>query len=226
MQMKRKETYARLTHEFSTVSIYRTDLDEILEISKTRGFYVKISDENYEYESIEELQNKQGNRILNLHLAICEEDPATDEIARIRANVEVIIKKNGVTITSPKKDNHVPIWQEIKDIIIKRESWYTKFMSPLGWSWMAITLLWISPRKNELHDLQHSEIFIWFGCFFFLISMMIFSFFYQRINRGVYLQHKHEIIGFWERYGEKMVMMGLGSILTILGKIATDFFSK
>lgn len=219
--MKRKEKSSRfdiLKHRFPTVRRYRADLEDILEISKTRGFNVRISDDDYEYETLDELREQRGDRVLKVVLNVSPDNSSYSAVS-------IEIEKDGVTVRSQRDDNLVSLWHEIKDLLAKRVPWYARLMSPLGWALIASVWLWNGPKRHELSTFPPFLISIWFAFLFFSVSMSIFSFWYQRTNRGVYLLREHEVLGFWDRYGEKISMIVLGAVLGVLGKIAMDFIA-
>ncbi len=206
--------------------LYRVDLDEILNLSEARNFNCKISDEDYEYESLDELQTKCGNRIFYLKINVYPAN-TSDKYCNWLNSIEIRIKKSGITISSPKEDKFMLLWQEINDLVASKEPWYKKIIAPLGWGWATIIWISIIPKDHEkLSELTHLQGSVLFGVLGLLFCMSTFSWIYKRKNSGVYLQNKHEISGIWERYGEKLMFLIFGSILTVAVKFVTDLFSR
>jgi hypothetical protein len=219
--MKRKEKssiFDTLQHQFPTVRLHRSDLQEIIDISKASGFDIRISDDDYEYETLDEVREQRGDRVLRLILTMHLDKS-------ICGTLFVKIEKDGVVVCSQKDDKLVPLWHKIKDLIANRVPWYARLMSPFVWAVVAITWLWNSPKRDEFSTLPPIILIVWFAVLLFSLGMSIFSFWYKRTNGGVYLQREYEVLGFWDRYGEKIVMIALGTLLGVLGKIATDYIT-
>lgn len=58
------------TRHFVSVKLYKNDLDEIMEIMGTISTNIQISDHEFDYDSIEELEERRGQYINDLELTI------------------------------------------------------------------------------------------------------------------------------------------------------------
>lgn len=219
--MKRKSkssTFDNLRHRFPPTILYRTDIDHIIEMASDRGLDVKISDEDYEYVSLDEVQEQRGNRVYKLNIV-------ADKDNSIYKTLALLIEKDGVTLRCQKEDHLVPLWHEIKELISKRSPWYARFMSPFGWAWAAIVWLWVGPKADELNTLPQSMALVWLGVLASFMLASIYSAYYRRTNRGIYLQKQHEVLGFWERNFDKMLMLVIGTILGVVGTVVANLIT-
>lgn len=215
--MKRKEKpsfFDTLCHRFPIVRLYRKDLDEIIEIASSRNLEIKITDDDYEYESLDEVQEQQGNRVKKLRL-----NASLDE--SLFKSFDVEIDQDGVTVRAHREDELIPFWHQVRDLIAKKVPWYAKFTLPYVWAWVVIGWLWVA-SNDEAKELPRALLLTWFGVLVLSVAMAIFSFWYRFTNRGVFLQKEHEVLGFWTRNGEKIVMLIIGTMLGVVVKVVAD----
>ncbi|AEJ01480.1 hypothetical protein Nit79A3_1665 [Nitrosomonas sp. Is79A3] len=216
--MKRKTTpsaFDRLRHRFPPIPLYRSDLEEIIRIANVRELTVRLSDDKHEFESIDDLKENQGDRIRKLSIIISPENS-------FLLSVDVEINDDGITLITSRDDKLLPIWHEIKEIIEKRLPWYARFMRPIIWIYTSAFVLWLTPKPEQLTEdlewltrLGHAV-----GTLSFLLSMI--SLIYLQTSKGIYLQRQHEVKGIWDRYGEKVILLILGTVLGVFGKVISD----
>ncbi len=219
--MKKKETsslFDNLRHKFPPIPLYRSDLDEIVTIAQVRELRVQISDDKYEYESLDDLKENRGNRIRRLTLTLTPEHSAYTSIT-------VEIDSDGVLLRSSKDDKLVLVWHEIREIIEKQAPWYARFMKPLSWAYGALLFLWLSPKKEQIREGLEWVASAWVGVGSVMIVLSLLSVLYLNRSRGVYLQREHEVQGFWDRYGEKLAFLILGTVVGVIGKVVSDKLS-
>ncbi|MCG8094133.1 MAG: hypothetical protein JAZ17_11000 [Candidatus Thiodiazotropha endolucinida] len=219
--MKRKDKsshFNNLKHRFPPTILYRTDINQIVEMMSDRGLDVKISDEDYEYESLDEVQEQKGNRVYKLNID-------ADKDNSIYKSMYLLIEKDGITLQSHKDDHLIPLWYEIKELISKRTPWYARFMSPFGWASAAFVWLLFGPKADEISNLQQSMALAWLVVLTLFLLVSFFSSYYRRTNRGIYLQKQHEVLGFWQRNGDKIFMLAIGTVLGVAGTAITNLIT-
>lgn len=219
--MKKKKTSSfldSLRYRFPPIPFYRSDLEEIVRIAETRELQVRISDDKYEYESLDDLKENRGNRIKKLTLTLTPQNSTYTSIT-------IEIDNDGVLLRSSKDDKLVSVWHEIKDAIEKQAPWYARFMKPLSWSYGALIFIWLSPKKEQIREGFEWVVIIWISVASFMILLSFLSVLYLNRSRGIYLQREHEVQGFWDRYGEKLVFLVLGTIIGVIGKVVSDKLS-
>ena len=219
--MKTKKTssmFDSLRHRFPPIPLYLSDLEEIVRIAQSRELVVKISDDKYEYEGLDDLKENRGSRIRRLTLSLALENSAYTSLT-------VEIDNDGVILRSPKDDKLVPVWHEIKDAIERQAPWYARFMKPLSWVYGALVMYLIPPKQEPIREGFEWVLHAWFSVAGVMLLLSLLSVLYLNRSRGVYLQREHEVQGFWERYGEKLVFVVLGTVLGVIGKVVSDKLS-
>lgn len=220
--MKRKDkssSFDTLRHRFPPIRLYRSDIDEVIEMAQARSLNIKISDDDYVYESIDEIEEHRGSRVYKLNIEVSKNN------ATIKT-LDIYIEKDGVTLRTYREDQLVPLWHEVKELFSKRMPWYARLMAPFSWAWAAIVWLWVGPRYDEISSLPQSMLLVWFGAFTFFVLAGLLSAYYRVSNRGIYLQKQHEVKGFWERNGDKILMLVMGSVLGVIGTIITNILTS
>lgn len=219
--MKRKSSSSLidgLRHKFPPIPLYRSDLEEIVRIGHGRELRVRIADDQYDYENLDDLKENKGNRIKKLTLTLAPENFAYPSIT-------IEVDNDGVLLRSSKDDKLVPVWHEIKDAIEKQLPWYARYMRPLSWAYGALIFLLLSPKKEQIREGMEWIASAWIGVGSFMFLLSLLSVLYLKRSRGVYLQREHEVQGFWDRYGEKLVFLILGTVLGVVGKVVSDKLS-
>ena len=219
--MKTKKTSSfldSLRHRFPPIPLYLSDLEEIVRIAQSRELEVKISDDKYEYESLDDLKENRGSRIRKLTLTLAPANSAY-------TSVTVEIDNDGVILRSPKDDKLVPVWHEIKDAIERQAPWYARFMKPLSWVYGALVMYLIPPKQEPVRESFEWFLNAWFSVAGLMLLFSLLSLLYLNRSRGVYLQREHEVEGFWDRYGEKLVFVVIGTVLGVIGKVVSDKLS-
>lgn len=215
MKQKKSSILDRLRHRFPPVALYRSDLEEIIRLATARGFKVRISDDRYEFESLDDLRENRGNRIKKLMLEATISESSYP-------SVDIEIDSDGITIRSPKDDKFVPLWHEIKDAIQARLPWYARLMKPLIWLYLAIPFLWVLSKRQEVKEGFELTNYLLVSGAGLSIFLGLISLSYLRRSRGLRLQRQHEVQGFWERYGEKIILLVIGTAVGIVGKVLSD----
>lgn len=180
---------------------------------------VEISDDDAEFDTLDEVKDHRGDRVPSLQLQFA---PQTE---RYSHSVGLYIDGDGVTVVGYRDDALLPFWHELKEFFEHRAPWYAKYMKPLVWLWLASIALWFAPSGAKLHSWPSSITYGWMATTVGTFSMAIASWCYLYKSRGVYLKRPHEVSTFWGRYGEKILFLILGTVVGVLGKVLADRLS-
>lgn len=219
--MKKKNSssiFDELRHKFPPTPLYRSDLEDIISVAQSRELAILISDDQYEYESLDDLKENKGSRIKNLTITLTPDD------SRLRT-LTIKFNSDGVILASPKMDKLVYAWHEIKEIIERQVPWYSRFIRPLTWAYGAIFILFISPKKDQIREGMEWVTTACVAGGSVMLFLSLISFVYLKQNRGVHLQREHEVQRFWDRYGEKLILLIAGTVLGVVGKFVSDSLS-
>jgi len=217
--MKRKSVdYYVCEQGFPAMRLYRDDLEEYISLAAANGLKPYISDNDYEYDSLDEVQTNRGPYVPTISLRFSESGS--------RQSVRLRIKKNGISLTADNKQSLIVTWQQIRDVIDERVPWYARYLKGDNWFYGGIVGFFVvAILATELpKPLQNTDVVTWmiWAAPVIGIGMAVISGIYPRMNHGVYLQREHEALTFWRRYGEKIIFLILGTTLGVIGKIAAD----
>ena len=219
--MKRKNKssiFDALDQRFPPIPLYRSDLEEIINIAETRKLVVSISDDTHEFDSMNDLKDNLGDRIMRLSISMYPEKSDFNFFY-----IQIKIDEDGIKLHTSKDDKLIAVWHEIKEVIEKRLPWYARFMRPFPWFLIGATIFWLIPNESD----QLQEGFEWvtklgFAVAVFSYLLGLISLWYLQRSRGIYLQRQHEIKGIWDRYGEKVILLILGTVLGVIGKLISE----
>lgn len=215
--MKPKENYLNyFKHRFSPFPLYLSDIEEIQKFADARKLKMFVSDDKYEYSNLNDLIAHQGLRIMRLNV---EFRPTNS-----RSGLELNISPVGLVLRSVKEDKLVSLWHEAKSILERRVPKYVVIMNPWWWVWTAI-ISFLLTTGEDAKVISESQLNIRYGFLIFSVIMSALSFYYVRLSRGIHLKRKHEISTLWDRYGEKVILLILGSFFGVVGKIILERFN-
>ncbi|HAF43828.1 MAG TPA: hypothetical protein DCK83_02510 [Gallionellaceae bacterium] len=217
MKPKNPSPYARLRHRFPPFPLYRSDIEEIIHIAEGRELVVKLSDENYEFDSLDDLKVNRGKRIKRLILNFVPSDSTYEYIA-------IDVDADGITLVATRNDRLISVWHEIKDAIGSKQPWYANYLKPFPWGLGGMLLLIFFPKREQLNNGAEWVLQLWAGLMLLCFFMNALSLLYLYKSKGVYLQRAHEVEGVWDRYGEKVIMLIIGTLLGVAGKVIADKF--
>lgn len=182
---------------------YLADLKELVRIAEARKMCVAIMDDEHEFESIEELATEKGDRVKVLTIRASEKRDALLGESEIKFD-------DGISVRTYKKDQLVLLHQDLVGFLISKRPWYARFMRPNWWGagiiGSFVPLYFGDSRSQEL------PFYVMMVC----TEMMFISMLYRSLTRGVFLKRAHEIQGFWDRNGDKIVSGLIGSAIGAL----------
>ena len=209
------------SYVIKNIALYRSDLEEIFSLLKKNNHIIKISDENIEYDSFDEICKFKGPHVKFIEISGKNNN-------EIYSCISITIDYDMIHIfasTGRTPDTNLA-WHEIKDIISNKVPWYNKIFKT--WIWLFIIMFWIIVAA-VVSDLTEQPpkwfYYSWLSILCGLIVIIITSYFYQKANRGAYLKRKHELPGFWKRNAEKILTLVIGAFLGAMGNaLANHFF--
>ncbi|OIQ96978.1 hypothetical protein GALL_210450 [mine drainage metagenome] len=215
MKPKKSSSFSRLRFRFPPLRLYRPDIEEIIHIAEGGELIVKLSDDSYDFESLDDLIENRGKRIKKLNINLVPKDSAYEYVT-------IDVDTDGITITATKNEKLALIWHEIKEVIGNKQPWYARFMRPFSWGAGGILLLVLAPKREQIQVGSEWTLHLWVGLMLLCFLMYGLSGLYLFKSKGIYLQREHEIEGFWGRYGEKIVLLVIGTVLGVAGKVIAD----
>jgi hypothetical protein len=219
--VKRKQSsyIDRPRQRFASVALYQDDLNEILNSLKKRGLKIKLSDSDYEYETIDELAENRGDIIKSLSISGYKE--SSDR------SVDFEFEKESIRLRADREDDLVASWQEIKGLLEKRVPSYARFLKLENWLWgFGIVALF---GHDSIGSMATNPIpgYLFAAALTILGYGSIYSIIYRSQNSFIYLKRQHQILSFWKRNGEKILMLIIGAVIGGIAKgIGDTLFGK
>ncbi|MFM0184161.1 hypothetical protein PQR25_00065 [Paraburkholderia nemoris] len=207
--MKTENTFpilSTMVDRFPPMPLYRSDLDRIVKIGTDRGLKLIISESKDSFDSLDALREERGDRIKRLWLKFYE-SPYT--------SITVSMGTGGVRIETSKVENLLMASLEIKEAFVERLPVEARIMKPYAWGMLALLVFYLAAHNGWKISQNIAQ------CVALLLPLYLFglSCRYIMANSVVHLVKKHEVEGFWSRYGEKALLLVAGSVLTVLGQL-------
>ena len=211
-----KKTPSR-SETLKPVKLYLDDLEQIVSILKAESSEVKIETDEYKYESLEELVGSKKETIYKLKL-ICGKWPHVD-LNLNSYSVELFISED-----EPKLRG---VFEKIKEILVKRERIYRRFVS-FRWAMifsLAPGIIFLG-KVVFFPSAPTPFSFLWF---FIILSLIINL--WLRLERDKYsiivLKHKIDQESFLKRNKDQVWLLIFGAVFgivgTVLGAIVLNF---
>ncbi|NPT62298.1 hypothetical protein [Paraburkholderia elongata] len=213
--MKIKETFSlfdSLSRRFPPTPLYRIDVEQIIEIGTRRGLKVTISDSTAEFDDLDDVKENRGERIKELRLSFSKESASYKSLS--------LKIDGGILLSCSNDDELIPAWHEMQRAIKKRVPYYARYMSPSSWMFVALSATALVGYANWP---PHGSFARW-ALILTPLVLMLRSSFYLTTSGVVYLQKKHEVKGWFDRYGEKFVFALLGAVLAVAGQIIVKMY--
>jgi hypothetical protein len=214
--VKRKQSSYRdrPRQRFPAIALYRDDLNDIVAILKKRGLQIKFSDSDFEYESLDEFAENQGDVIRSLAISGFKEASAN--------SIDFEFKKEGIRIRSDKEDDLVASWQEIKALLEKRIPWYARFLKVERWLWAFLFLALLGHEHVSAIATDSAPGYLFSVAIMISGYVTIYSLIHRSKNSHICLKRRHQVLSFWEKNGEKMLMLIIGAVIGAVVKGTVD----
>ena len=218
--MKKIPDSSGSSKDYEGIQLYRDDIELILFVLQENQFVVEIKDEEFEYDSLDELIEKRG--ITPTYFGI----NAELKYERHIASVSLSFKRKRVHLSSYGLGHKEPqiVFARIKDIFDSKFSKPYKILNPWVWYFLmvpSVTVYWPRPLFSEISKMPpwlHTICILSLGPF-------ILSSLYRHFRHQVILKRKHEG-GFFKRNADKIWLLVIGTVFGIILKLVFDAIWK
>ncbi|MEC9363136.1 MAG: hypothetical protein VYC42_07920 [Pseudomonadota bacterium] len=185
------------------VRVTRDDLDFLIELFRRDVGPPALSDEHFEFESLDEFVAQRGPRPKMLEVeAKAAEGPYRSISAKFEGSH---VWLHGSRDTP---------FHEAKEFIRSRCPWTFKILTPWPWFFLASVSFGVIPAVVEAAKKKSGPVPEWYMYLLSVpIAMMAISFFYRRFDFGLNLVRSHEG-GFWRRNSEKIGLILIGAVIS------------
>lgn len=186
---------------FGGVRLYRDDLEHILAIMRDAKFDTKITDDRFEYESLDEFQQKRGN--------------SPREIKIEGGTVSLTLSKMNWELASFSV-HHLGVIHEIERILRERQTPLANVpLFPL--LMLGVILQSVVVSGQIFFDFRSPILSGFISPVSILLAFLAFALFlYSLFRAGVVLNYKHEA-GFISRNRDKIIVaVGIALVLVVL----------
>ena len=215
MERKKKtpETYTSLR----PVRLYMEDLEHIIELIKIRSLEINISDEDYKYDTLDEIQKYRGDIIHDLSI-----------VAKKKGNwplIRIGFSRENIKLFLHSEDEQIILlWHELKDFLKSKLKWYQYIFHPylqpgilsgsiglVVGSILGLLIYGFSPEAVKITN----YIYIPFALIF-----LFFLIFYRQFFTILYIGRRHKVLNFWQRNRDKIIL----SISCVILGVALKWF--
>lgn len=188
--------------------LYLDDIERIVDAVKAQLPQVVFRDQDYEYESLEELKERHGARVKQIE--IVGRNP--ERFGGITINIE------GRRVALFGDSDYELLWHQIRAMVNARLPWYAKIIAPNFWGPLLLILasqyVWFIDKQTKAFTPP-----AWFHVLVTASAILFaFSVWQVTVNRGVVLERRHAVRGFVSRNFDRLLMLAIGGLLTLLGK--------
>ncbi|MBE5319927.1 hypothetical protein IM793_12215 [Pedobacter sp. MR2016-19] len=210
MIQKRQETFVYI---IKGTQIFKEDIDYIILKCHQKSVSLKISDNDYVYENLEELIANKGKTPNKVELKGKLE-------STMFSSLDIILEPRKVSLTAYGSDDLFSFAHELKDYLLGKVPVHYRILNPQFWgtlTWLLIMCwLYIQPTGNVQ---IRNNWFLYFAITF--LCVWIISFANRRINFRVVLVRKHEH-GFFKRNSDALILMVISAVF---GALITFFLT-
>ena len=200
----------KITHTrakfLSPVTLYLDDINEIVNKIRSVHSEVEFATKDFVFDSLDELKEKKGYKLKDL------------SISGGMHNVSLDIRRLVYLHAFGGSEANSELWDKLKEFLKNKSGWLAKILNIKVWGiifgiWLLISgiILEITKQRPEFYrlakDIVTTSFFI--IAFFLLVSLLV-------LLKGstVYLEERHKVPGFWEKYRDNIIMMIVGGIIT------------
>lgn len=200
----------------SYVVVFREDLEEIIHSLEAKGMKIKISDQGFEYETLDEVISQRGERINEL-------DISGQEVNDNSGSLNICFSKEKIYINSWGTGAPRELLYEIHEFLRKRRSIKKILSNPFIWYSVAILAFnvyifgFLGTTKNTpfyIHGLLVLAVITW-----------PISYLYSRFLTTVRLT-RHNEGGFFSRNREAIILLIIGAVLGGLTTFVVTLLTK
>lgn len=204
-----------LEKDLLPVKLYKDDIDEI--IKNIKGCFlngeIKFSNEDYEFESLEEMKQHCGNKVKNLSIEAWLPNEFPYSSFSLEISSKVLLSSHGTS------EGVKGLWYSLKEFLQRKSGLHAKILRSGIWGFILFILsilgvfLIIGMREKYPQQTEMiSKVYVVVLCI--LLVFWILSIIHKWKGSIVFLDHKHEVSGFWERNRDQIIT---GIIYTVIG---------
>jgi hypothetical protein len=222
--MKKKPDPPAESKSYEGIQLYRDDIELILSIFHENEYTIQITDEEFLFDSLDELIDKRG--IAPTYFEINGERKEKElESVRICFDKERI-RINSYSFIYSQKICKV-VFAQIRDICELRISKIYKILNQWFYffpaMFLAVMFFSIVDSKGKERALSGYTWLLVLTIVFFTVAIL--SSLYRKLRRQVILKRKHEG-GFWKQNSDKIWLLILGAVFGIFLKFILEVIWK
>ncbi|MDE2047629.1 MAG: hypothetical protein KGJ44_04435 [Betaproteobacteria bacterium] len=184
--MKEKKTVTQpglLECRFPPMHVTRADLDEIVRRARGWGLRASFADDEFEYESLDEIADNRDGRVAELTLSFAGDYKG--EKRRLR----LLFDSRGVQLRCSNLPSMLPMWDELKALLQSRVPRYAALMRPLEWLVAAspFAAFWAAAPEGSHSPLLQSLLYASLGLAGVLGAVSVAALVYRIRTRFVWL---------------------------------------
>jgi hypothetical protein len=219
LAMKRIEHCEQFGKSLPAVCLYLDDIEAILEEFRNRGFRPEISDDDFEYSTLQELIDKKGKNPKLIRIWANGYDGPAFNLYRWSIN--------GVRVRGGKGDQEKLVLSFMERLLAQRRRWWTYL--PDYRLWMALVI--VAAAVLSVGALSSLLSLRWIGPLLLTFGACSYlTWFSLRTEMGLgsvlYLDHAHATTSLWSRHAEKLLYTILGAVAGVGAKTLADFFLR
>ncbi|MHB8727360.1 MAG: hypothetical protein ACYC9Z_18615 [Casimicrobiaceae bacterium] len=181
-------------------------------LATKRGMQTQITDDKFEYDSLEDLREQRGDRVMELDLTFSLKGLTSE-------SVQVKIRGAEVTLATSQDDPYLALCSQFQRVVEPRMSALAWLARPGRWFAAGVVIIWswlvLQAAKSPI-----AELLAYIGVGF--IAICICAQLYVWSRRGAVLKKEHEVQSFWQKHGEKLAYIVLGALLETMLRASFD----
>ncbi len=211
--MKRIPKKSSQSFKISPINLYLEDLEHLTEKALSNNFKISYSDDEFEFESIDEIKKYRGSKVRLLKILIGNE--------KYNKSIQIVYKKGVFDISSWMPTDELKLlFIEIVDYIKSKHSVYINIMNPSytffpWWFVLCSTPILLLFKQNILNVIYLSFLSI-------LTIIILISISKKYCFSHVYFERRHSIENFWSRNIDKIILLIIGAFFGALAKWLLD----
>jgi hypothetical protein len=182
---------------------------------------LKISDDSYEFDSIEDIKEIYGDRVKKFTIR-------ADKFAITLEFGSIGITRDVTLYTSNETDEARILFYELKEFLQQRVSWFARIINPFRGIFICVFFLMVTtiltPFLKSGYIPLHIVLTLDYIALTFLVVTIISFIYYQR-GTTIFLVNKHNI-DFWKLNKDKIVVGIIVAIFTILATLLVQKLFK
>ncbi|MBL8522814.1 MAG: hypothetical protein JNN20_03915 [Betaproteobacteria bacterium] len=214
--MKKKTTYSSpRAFKFEGTNLYLHDIRHLCDEAAKRGLEIHIGDEQYEYDSIDEVKQEKGDVIRSIRIWF--KDPSSLETLRLELGVGEWEVRCG------RSDVLAGLQAIVINTLADRQPWFAKWPSILPTLGISSTAILLSEFALKSWPATSRTLIVAAAIFFLISSICQFA---RLLNGRLKLKREHEEQSWYERNGEKLLYGFVGAVLGQAGKTIFDVLTS